>query len=284
MVVKRMANMISITSAKNPLVKEIKSLKDSKGRHEKLLYFVEGVRLFEEAAKAGAEISYVAVSDDFASSQGYKRVAGLLNAGNYKMYHLPKNLFDGISDTDTPQGILAVIKLQKRPVSSVKDGEGLYIYLDEIRDPGNMGTIIRTADAAGFSGVIASKRCVDVYSPKVLRSTMGSVFHIPIYLCEDMETADAIGHLKSIGLKIYTAHVEGGHSVFDIDLTGRAVVVIGNEAFGAGRSAIEGADALVHIPMPGRAESINASVAAGIIMYESVRQREAAMQRHNMPL
>lgn len=133
-----------------------------------------------------------------------------------------------------------------------------------------MGTIIRTADAAGMTGVIVSKGCVDVYNPKVLRSTMGSIFHIPI--CQSQDIFETMDRMKKRGIKICAAHLEGSCDYFDLEYKNNIAIVIGNEANGISEEVKNFADILVRIPMPGRAESLNASVAAGILMYEILRK------------
>ncbi len=264
--------MINITSGQNPMVREVRSLKNPKGRQETGLFFVEGTRIFEEAVNSDLEIEYVVISEKFSETPGYENALSLIKDG-CKVYGVTDKLFDEMSDTETPQGILAVLRLRRPSVDEINDRNGLYIFLDEIRDPGNMGTIIRTADAAGFTGVIVSKGCTDVYNPKVLRSTMGSIFHIPVYFCGTDETADGLRHLRQIGIKILASHLEGSLSIFDTDLTKGTVIIIGSEAAGIGEASKNEADVLVSIPMEGRAESLNASVAAGIMMFEAVRQR-----------
>jgi TrmH family RNA methyltransferase len=264
--------MMNITSGQNPIIKEVKALKNSKGRQEKGLFFVEGTRIFEEAVDSGADVKYVVVSDNFINSPVFSKVSEKFGK-HLKIYGLSDKMFNELSDTETPQGILAVITGVRRTVEEITDGRGLYVLLDEIRDPGNTGTIIRTADAAGFAGVIVSKGCVDVYNPKVLRSTMGSVFHIPIYQCgqEGMDTV--LRRLKMLGIRVLASHLDGSASIFDADLKEGTLLVIGSEAAGISEASRREADQLVRIPMPGRAESLNASVAAGIMIYEAVRQR-----------
>jgi len=271
--------MTEITSPHNHIVKEVRSLKTSKGRQEKGLFFIEGTRIFEEALKSEEKIKYAVVSDSFVKSPSFDKTIGDY-VKTLKIYVVPDRLFRDMADTDTPQGIMAVLPVKKRGINEITDKTGLYVFLDEIRDPGNMGTIIRTADAAGFSGVIVTKGCADVYNPKVIRSTMGSVFHLPVYFCTG-EPSEAFSHLKNLGIRILASSLEGGASIFETDMTGGTAIVIGNEAFGISLSSRAAADGLVFIPMEGNAESLNASVAAGIMMFEAVRQRKAQKIRRN---
>ncbi len=264
--------MILISSSQNPVFKEVRSLKNRKDREEKGLFCIEGLRSVDEALKEKADIAGILVSEEFAANQGHSGVLGRMEALDVKMHRVTDKLFREISDTETPQGILAVMKMKTASMSELTDTGGLYLILDSIRDPGNMGTIIRTADAAGFSGVILSKGCVDPYNPKVLRSTMGSIFHIPLFKAGDLP--EAIRLIRSKGIKVYASHLDSAVSIFDTGMTSGTAVIIGSEADGVSGEAAALADALVRIPMPGRAESLNASVAAGIIMFEAVRQRQ----------
>lgn len=263
--------MINITSGQNPLIKEARSLKNRKDREEKGLFFIEGVRIIEEALKENTDLKYIIASDGFISAGRNGRLPDMLKNRGVNFIVVPDSLFRELSDTETPQGILAVVGIKKPVLSAAVKPDGLYAILDSIRDPGNMGTIIRTADAAGFDGIVVTKGSVDVFNPKVLRSTMGSVFHVPIYQSEDI--SDAISLFKSGGLKVYASHVDGTGSIYEADMTVGTVIIIGSEAEGISGEAVLQADLLVRVPMPGRAESLNASVAAGIMMFEAVRQR-----------
>lgn len=278
-----------ISSSNNPLIKEIKSLKLRKHREAKGLFFVEGVRIVEEALISGAEIEEIIISEKVEKDE---KIAKLLSAANYRGYDIfvvRESLFNDISDTQTPQGILAVVKMNTYSLKdiigenitggSIKKSTKCFVVLDTIQDPGNMGTIIRTADAAGFRGVIASKDCVDPYNPKVLRSTMGSIFHIPIHL--SLNLTETLKEIKTNGIRIYATHLKGNKYYYEVDMTKDMAIIIGNEANGISMESESMADVLIRIPMPGRAESLNASVAAGLLMYEPLRQkasRESALR------
>lgn len=296
-----------ISSSNNSLIKEVKSLKTKKNRQSKELFFVEGVRIIEEALMSSAHIKSIFIStettdvendirdrnyardgkglriEEYIKKIKNDRIAAILSTADYhgcEIYAIPESLFKDISDTETPQGILAIIKMNEYSLNDVigkssKCGIGInkgnIVILDEIQDPGNMGTIIRTADAAGFSGIITSKGCVDPYNPKVLRSTMGSIFHIPIFLCNNL--TETLAKIKTNGIRIYAAHLEGSKNYYEVDMTQNTAVIIGNEANGISSESISMADEFIKIPMPGRVESLNASVAAGILMYEPIRQK-----------
>lgn len=264
--------MIPISSNQNSLIKEIKALKIKKHREERKQFFIEGTRFVEEALKEKANIANVLVSDKLVQSAEGKTLIAMMERENYKLYHLPDTLFKDISDTDNPQGILAVVNMESHGLHSIlRDSNNFIVVLEAIQDPGNLGTIIRTADAAGATGIILSKGCVDVYNPKVLRSTMGSVFHVPICASEDL--LQDLTHVKSKGIKVYAAHLKGKLNYYEVDSWSNSAVIIGNEAKGISEETAEAAHVLVKIPMIGRAESLNASVAAGLLIYEGLRDR-----------
>jgi TrmH family RNA methyltransferase len=260
-----------ITSSQNPLIKEIKSFRSRKNRSKKGLFIIEGSKLFFEALNEEEKIASIFMSEQFLSTGESKEILAKAAARSIKTYALPDRLFKAISDTESPQGILAVIKARHRNINQLPTEGNLLVILETLQDPGNMGTIIRTADAAGFTGIIVSQGCVDVYNPKVLRSTMGSIFHIPLFFTDNL--GETIQILKSKGTKIYAAHLKGTSNYFQLDMHNDTAIIIGNESKGISAEIAALADELVKIPMIGKAESLNASVAAALLMYESVRQR-----------
>lgn len=263
--------MNTITSGQNPVVKEIKALSNRKYREEKKLYFIEGIRFVEEAFKENAQIDKILISEKLASVKGGEELLAKINVSGYGTYMLNEKLFKEISETESPQGVLAVIKTRQYDFSDIMGDNNFILILESIQDPGNMGTIIRTADAAGITGIVMSKGCVDIYNPKVLRSTMGSIFRVPIYMSGDLR--ETMNCIKKKGIKVYAAHLKGEINYFKADFKGNIAVVIGNEANGISDMAAECSDELLKIPMSGRIESLNASVAASVLMYEAVRQR-----------
>lgn len=240
-----------IQSDKNKIIKEINSLKLRKNRDKLGFFLLEGERLINEAQDS---INYVV------ASESYK--------GDIKSdYVVSDSMFQKISDTVNPQGILAVCNIKKHTFTNNAQNP-LYILLENIQDPGNMGTIIRTADAAGADGIFLSKGCVDIYNPKVVRSTMGSIFHLPIYT-----DVDLMELLSEINVTSIAAHLKGTKTPYDIDMKKGAAIIIGNEGNGISDELSKKADNLVKIPMPGKAESMNAGVAAAIMIYEALRQK-----------
>lgn len=263
--------MNSITSRQNPLIKEVKALAEKKHREERKIFLVEGIRFVEEALKENVKILNVLVSDQLALVKGGEAILKRLEEKNLEVSCLPHKLFCEVADTETPQGIIAVIGMREHVLEEVLDKHGIFLILEAIQDPGNMGTIIRTADAAGVLGIIASRGCVDLYNSKVLRSTMGSIFRLPVFTNANLE--EEIVKLKAEKIKIYASHIDGRDNHFDVSMDGGVGIVIGNEANGISSETAALADRLIKIPMPGNAESLNASIAAGILVYEAVRQR-----------
>lgn len=258
--------MKTIESKQNSLIKEIKKLYKKKYRIEKQQFIVEGFRFVSEALKSSFNISYVFISEN--GLEKYKELAvENLISNNTEVYLLNDNIFKEICSTDTPQGVLAVVDNKK---VTTEDTDGFYVLVDKIQDPGNMGTIIRTAHAAGSLGVIVTKGSVDIYNDKTLRSTMGSIFNIPIIEDEDLST---IEELKEKGFKVVVSSLDTENNFYDIDLTKKSIISVGNEGNGISDEVYSISDEKVKIPMPGGAESLNAGVAASIMIYEAVRQK-----------
>jgi TrmH family RNA methyltransferase len=263
-----------ITSSQNPLIKEIKQLGERKHREDRGLFFIEGIRFVEEALNENADVYRLLISERLEEVGNGRELIKKIRDRNLETTVLSDKLFREISDTENPQGVLAVLRMKGyglENLEGVNTADNLYIILDGIQDPGNMGTVIRTADAAGAAAVIALRGCVDIYNPKVLRATMGSVFHLPVFACSD--SGRLFKMLKEKSVKLVAAHLEGSMNHYELDMRKDVALIVGNEAGGIGPEAAAAADVLVRIPMPGRAESLNASIAAGVLIYEAVRQR-----------
>lgn len=264
-----------ISSGQNQVIKEIKSLKEKKYRDQKGLYFIEGIRFVEEALKENVEITKILISDKLIDVNGGKEIlekvenAKCLNISS--MYSVPNKLYLELTDTENPQGILAVLRKKQTNIEEVYDNNNFFVVLDSIQDPGNMGTIIRTADAAGATGIVVSKGCVDVYNPKVLRSTMGSLFHIPI--CYSENILETLKSMKDKGIRLCAAHLKGNRNYFELGYKDNIAIIVGNEANGISDDIAAISNELVKIPMAGKSESLNASVAAGLLMYEVLRHK-----------
>lgn len=260
--------MLIIRSTQNKTIKYISSLQAKKKRDEEKKFIIEGER-FVDAIPDGWEIDCFAVSESFTESK-----ADLVKKYECRgqVFYVADNIFKNISDTVNPQGVLAVCSQKEYNLSRILQKEKPFIIiLEEIKDPGNMGTIIRTADAAGADAIVISNGCVDVYNPKVLRSTAGSIFNIPFVcgVCLD-ELLEACGNLN---IKAIAAHLNGETLHYNTNLKQGIALIIGNEANGISDNIAVKAHMLVKLPMFGNAESLNASVAAGILIYEAVRQR-----------
>lgn len=262
-----------ITSSSNSIIKEIKSLHRKKDRWIKRSFFVEGIRAVEECIKSSTKIAYLVYSDMLFSINGGKELFDKLDPQKNKLYYISDKLFKEISDTEKPQGILAVVEYDLKKIDEVlKDKENFIILLDRVQDPGNIGTIIRTADAFGSNGVIVTEGCVDIFNPKTIRSTMGSIFHIPLLYYKS--ATEAIKDLKDNSITVITTSLDAKDYCFDVDFKISFALVIGNEASGVSSEVMTDSDLLIKIPMPGEAESLNAAIASSVIMYEVLRQRQ----------
>lgn len=270
-----------ITSSSNTIIKEIKSLHRKKDRWAKNSFFVEGVRGVEDCIKSGIRVEYLVYSDMLLSTNGGQQLLEEISYKDYKIYYISDKLFKEVSDTEKPQGILAVVKLHLKDIKeALLEKNNFLVLLDRIQDPGNLGTIIRTADAFGANGVIVTEGCVDVFNPKTIRSTMGSIFHVPIiyYGC----IKEAIRDLKAYNIKIITTSLAAKKYSYEIDFNTSFSLVIGNEASGVSEEVIEASDSLIKIPMTGQAESLNAAIASSVIMYEALRQKAYFQKNHKI--
>ncbi|SHK23065.1 RNA methyltransferase, TrmH family [Hathewaya proteolytica DSM 3090] len=259
----------NIESKNNEVLKKVKKLKDKKYRDAERLFIAEGIRFVEEAVKTQFPLKYIFVSKDQYDNE---RINSILKGvdDSVSVNLVPHDLFKGICSTENPQGILAVAKTNSEfTLVSPKEKKGFYVFVDCVQDPGNLGTIIRTAHAAGALGVILRKGTVDLYNEKTLRSSMGSVFHLPV-IC-DMES-DYLMVLKHMGYTIISSSLDTNNNFYNINCKKPLVIVLGNEGNGISSEILKISDELVKIPMPGGAESMNVGVAAGILMYEIVRQ------------
>ncbi len=255
-----------ITSRDNKYVKLAKSLSTKQGRDKEGLFIIEGYRNVRDAKEKGAGIEFILVSDRC----GYD----LSPFKGMKMYTLAPRIFDYVSDTVTPQGIMAICKMEELNFSDIElDDKSLIVVCENLQDPGNAGTIIRSADAAGAKAVIMTKGCVDIYNPKVTRSLMGSLFSVKVIRNKNVDSV--FGFLKNNKIKsVAGALSQNSRHIFDADMTGSCAVFIGNEGNGLSSDTVKRCDLTVTIPMLGGAESLNASTAGSVMMYEFVRQNE----------
>lgn len=252
-----------ITSSSNPQMKQIAvMIKKAKARNEADAYVVEGIRMVREIP-ADMRLKV------YASESFLKEHPAL----DMEAEGVADKVFKEISDTQTPQGILAVVRQRHYSLEKMLtlQEKPLFLVLESIQDPGNLGTMVRMAEGAGATGIIMNKSTVDVYNPKVVRATMGSIFRVPFVYVEDM--IDAAEKLHAAGVHLYAAHLKGEDYYFKENYKGASAVLIGNEAAGLSDALANKADTYIKIPMDGQVESLNAAMAATILMYEAKRQR-----------
>lgn len=246
--------MKEITSHQNDYIKMLKSLKRKKERDEQGKYIIEGVKTIEEAIRSGQEIDCILVSDKNSAMAGFAHKNGI------RIIAVPYEIIQQIADTKSPpREIACVVKQENLP-----DYNGtFYVAMDDVNDPKNLGTIIRTADAAGVDGIFISENSADFYGPKAQRAAMGSAFHIPIEICD---LRKRLSLLREDGLKVISGSLDGSEEIRE--KLQKVCVVIGNEARGISDEIKGLSDILYKIRIYGRAESLNASVAAGIMLYD----------------
>lgn len=257
-----------ISSSGNIQIKEIIKLqKSAKHRRKEETFIVEGKKMYEEA-KTLDLIKKAYVSENY-YKEAIMEKQDYFDGVSYEI--ISEQVLKEISDTVTPQGIIATVKMQKYQLTTFFRGERIkLLFLENLQDPGNLGTIMRTAEGAGMTGLILSKGCVDFYNPKTVRSTMGSLFRIPFVYVNDFEETLQIAKEQKITL--YAAHLQGKNDYDKEYWNLKSGILIGNEANGLSDKVSALADVKVKIPMCGKLESLNASVAAGILMYELFRQ------------
>ena len=261
-------NMQVISSKDNELVKHIKKLKDKKYRDESNEYIVEGVKLIEEAVKENAKIKKIVVCED--TTRTYEIPTNvMLEIAKYECIYVTEKIFSAITQVTNPQGIMAIIEKNDKS-KEIDYSQDIIVALDDVQDPGNLGTILRTVDSIGLNQIIVSKGTADAFNAKVVRSTMGAIFRINIIEVDDLK--QSIKEMKKHHFKLMVTSLQTENSIYDIDFN-KKIIVIGNESNGVSQEIQDMADEKAKIPMLGKTESLNASVAAGIVMYEYVRQK-----------
>lgn len=271
-----------INSVSNKQVKRVVTIRSrAKARREEGVYVVEGLRMCRELDMMDVDSLYV--TESFARDKEHKQ---WLEPLHYEM--VSDIVMNVMADTQTPQGVLAVAKQKKYTLeqilsgyeadnpdnrSAVVPGRSAVMILETIQDPGNLGTIIRAGEGAGITGVVMNRETADIYNPKVIRSTMGSIFRVPFVYVEDLQ--EACLRMKEKGVRLYAAHLNGMNNYDQEDYTDNVGFLIGNEANGLTDRASALADCLVKIPMMGKVESLNAAVASSVLMFEMARQRRS---------
>lgn len=261
--------MIEITSRDNDKIKYTKSLLKAKNRSKEGKFIIEGYRILTLALESNAEIEYVFINDEFEKKKEHREFINELESRDIRVYKTTDKNFKDMVDTENTQGILAVVPFEKKNIENdLKTEDKFIVVLDRIQDPGNMGTIIRTADAAGADAIITLKGCVDIYNPKVIRSTMGSIFSMKIISSERDEMISA---MKENNINLVSSWLNTDNYYDEVDYGEKVALVIGNEANGIEDKIAENSDLLVKIPIYGSAESLNAAISSAVLMYEIKR-------------
>ncbi len=257
-----------ISSTSNTQVKQVAALtRKAKYRKETGLFVVEGVKMFSELPKD--RIHAVYATEKFMANSSHKAMMKNVK----KIETVTDDVLKAMSDTQTPQGILALVKQYEYKVDDIlkAPGPAHIMILETIQDPGNLGTILRAGEGAGVTGIIMNSTTADIYNPKVIRSTMGSIYRVPFVYVDDLKTT--LNLLKNQNIHVFAAHLAGKNSYDEEDYQGGTGFLIGNEANGLTDETAALADTFIRIPMLGQVESLNAAVAASILMFETARQR-----------
>ncbi|WP_160723542.1 TrmH family RNA methyltransferase [Isachenkonia alkalipeptolytica] len=262
-----------IESLDNPKIKEIRSLHKKKYRKKFGKYLIEGKRIVAEALEHGAKIDSIIISSDYIGDETYQE--SVLNSGirNIELIRVTEKVFLSIAKTESPQGIIAVIHKEEHSLEKSLGKLPKYPYivtLENLQDPGNMGTIIRTAEAAGVDLILVTKNSTDPYGDKALRSSMGAIFHVPIVEVEGMEW---LSLLKINKIQVIATDLSATKTYGELDYRGGINLIIGNEGHGISKNLLDQADEKIIIPIYGNIDSLNASVASGILLYKAREKR-----------
>ena len=256
-----------ITSKDNENIKSIKKLKERKYRDLNNEYIIEGIKILKEAIQEKAVIKKIVICEECLANNIIDEKL-LYEIAKYDCLYVSKKIFEGLTDVSKPQGILAVV--EKNNKKDINYNEDIIVALDGLQDPGNLGTILRTLDSANLSQVVVSKDTVDAYNPKVVRSTMGAIFRVNIVETENLK--ETLKEMKRHKYKVMCTDLTASKNIYEIDYN-KKILVIGNESNGISKELLDMADEKIIIPMLGKTESLNASVATSIIVYEYVRRK-----------
>lgn len=260
--------MQKITSKDNEFVKHVKKLKDKKYRDLNNEYIIEGIKLVKEAIQEKAKIKQIIICEECENTEIIPKEL-TYEIAKYDCIYVTKQVFNSITEVKNPQGILAVVS-KENTEKEIDYSQDIIVALDDLQDPGNLGTILRTVDSIGLTQILVSKGTADCFNPKVVRSTMGAIFRVKIIECEDLKAT--LKEMKKHHFKVMVTSLQTDNSIYDVDYN-KTVIVVGNEANGVEKEIQDMADEKVKIPMLGKTESLNASVATGIVLYEYVRQK-----------
>ena len=259
-----------ITSSSNPRVKQVIQWQTkAKERRKDKVFLVEGFKMYEEAPTKDVLEVYLS-EDALEKAMSQPEIKNKLEETGYEL--VATDLFKKMSDTQTPQGVLCVIRRPEYDLVSMLTVENpLLVVLENLQDPGNLGTIVRTGEGAGITGVIMSAQTVDIYNPKTIRATMGSVYRVPFIYVESL--TQVVGKLREKGIQTYAAHLQGKNYYDSFSFAKGTAFLIGNEGNGLSKEVADAADSYLKIPMEGQVESLNAAIATSLLMYEAHRQR-----------
>jgi TrmH family RNA methyltransferase len=262
-----------ITSSSNPRIKEAVRIRERRHTQEQNLFIIEGRRIIETAIEADADFREVFFTDHFGSKKEGRGMIEIIEKKGANIFAVAEHVLTRMTDTEAPQGIAAVVSYEISSIDALPSRDKpLYAVVDGIQEPGNLGTIIRTADAAGVDAVILLEGTCDVFIPKVIRATAGSIFHIPIARAQ-AETF--VKWLRNMKIILAATSADAQKSVFDAELDGPVAFAFGNEARGVSNMIRDAADLSLKIPIYGRAESMNVAISAAVCLYEAARQRRA---------
>ena len=263
-----------ITSSQNKFIKLAAALKQKKQRDELQLFVVEGMRLVEEAVKSNWLVETCIYTTDALGQARAREIITKLESTTCHMMQVPATLYEKITDTKEPQGIMAIVKKYTHKLSDVmvNEKQPFLLVLDELQDPGNVGTMIRTAVAAGCTGVLLTQGCTDVFSNKAVRGSMGSIFHVPII--EGLTISEIVTFMQEYGITILATSLESANVYFTVDFNKPIAIVFGNEGNGVNHQFLEQAQERLYVPLLGHVESLNVASCAAAILYEVVRQRQ----------
>ncbi|WP_462331745.1 TrmH family RNA methyltransferase [Schwartzia sp. (in: firmicutes)] len=263
--------MEKIESMSNAKIKHAASLHLKKNREKTGEFIAEGVRLAEMAASSDWESVFALVTPEAAEKERTKAIVSMLESKGCPVYEVSDTLYHKAAATEEPQGLLLVMRRKENTLNSIKSNNGFFVVLDGVQDPGNAGTILRTADAVGADALIALRGTVDMFSDKTVRSAMGSHFHVPVV--DGIDREDFLRFVKENDISCRVTALDGtAQPHFDADYRGMCAVVFGNEGNGASKELLDAAEH-VYIPMRGAAESLNVASAAAVVLYEAYRQR-----------
>ncbi len=269
-----------ISSKDNSIIKTAKQLQQKKFRDKTGTFLIEGYHLLEEALKSRMLFDFVVFSEEVLDKTEARALVALLEENHIDCYKMPDQIFQTLVETESPQGVVGAVHKPKWDERAVlHKPEGNILVLDRLQDPGNVGTMIRTAEAAGYRAILAMKGTVDIYGSKVIRSAMGSLFRMPVLYCDSPTVA--LEKLEKAGKSTVCTTLDTGVYYHQISLSKNVAIIIGNEGSGICHEFKAGATHKVKIPMQGEIESLNAAMAAGILMYEGVRGQES---EHNHKL